>query len=83
MLAAGVGRGYAVLFFLRSLLRFDPELPRGQVVCAPKVPDRYLPLRVSGLRVSGLDIGIDVGPDARRLTGLAGSGIELVSPTRA
>ena len=67
---------------LRSLLRFDPELPRGQVLCAPEVPDRYLPLRVSGLRVSDLDIGIDVGPDTWQLTGLAGSGIELVRPTR-
>jgi glycogen debranching enzyme len=64
--------------FLRSLLRFDPELPARQVRCAPEVPDRYLPLRVSGLRVSGLDIGIDVRRQAWHLTGLAGTGIELV-----
>jgi glycogen debranching enzyme len=67
---------------LRTLLRFDPELPAQQVRCAPEVPDRYLPLRISGLRVSDLDIGIDVRRHAWHLTGLAGTGIELVPPAR-
>lgn len=67
---------------LRSLLRFDPELSARQVRCAPEVPDRYLPLQVSALRVSDLDIGIDVRRQAWHLTGLAGTGIELVPPTR-
>jgi glycogen debranching enzyme len=64
---------------LRSLLRFDPELPAQQVRCAPEVPDRYLPLRISGLRVSDLDIGIDIRRQAWHITGLAGTGIELTS----
>jgi hypothetical protein len=45
------------------------------------VPDRYLPLRISGLRVSDLDIGIDIRRQAWELTGLAGTGIELTSTT--
>lgn len=68
--------------FLRSLLRFDPELPIGQIWCAPEVPARFLPLRVSGLHVRDLDIGIDVRPHAWHLTGLTGTSIELVSPPR-
>jgi len=67
---------------LRSLLRFDPELPARQVSCAPEVPDRYLPLRISALRVSDLDIGIDVRRQDWHLTGLAGTGIEVVPPAR-
>jgi glycogen debranching enzyme len=71
----------APLLFLRSLLRFDPRLPDGQVHCAPQVPVDYLPLRVSGLRVGGARLAIDVrAPGDWSVSGLDGSGIELVEP---
>lgn len=66
--------------FLRSLLRFDPKLPRRQVWCAPEVPAGYLPLRVNRLRVGDLELGIEVHPHAWHMTGLDGTGIDLVSP---
>jgi glycogen debranching enzyme len=65
---------------LRSLLRFNPELPAHQLCCAPEVPEQYLPLRVSGLHVAGLEVGLEVDPHSWRVSGLAGTGIELVSP---
>ncbi|HZY75040.1 MAG TPA: glycogen debranching N-terminal domain-containing protein [Jatrophihabitantaceae bacterium] len=65
---------------LRSLLRFDPELPAHELWCAPAVPERYLPLRISGLHVAGLDVDVEVSSHAWRVAGLAGSGLALVSP---
>ncbi len=64
---------------VRTLLRLDPKLPQ-QLWCAPAVPARYLPLSVSGVRVGGLDLSIDVDDDSWQLTGLTGSGIDLVMP---
>jgi glycogen debranching enzyme len=63
---------------LRSLLRFHPELPAGQIRCTPAVPARYLPLGVSNLRVAGMSLDLDVQPDGWHLDGLDGSPIELV-----
>jgi glycogen debranching enzyme len=65
---------------LRSLLRFNPELPAHQLCCAPEVPEQYLPLRISGLHVAGLEVELEVNSHSWRIAGLAGTGIELVSP---
>lgn len=63
---------------LRSLLRFHPELPVGQLRCAPVVPPRYLPLGISNLRVAGLSLDLEVQLDGWRLDGLEGTSIDLV-----
>jgi glycogen debranching enzyme len=70
----------APLSLLRTMLRFDPEPSRRQIICAPEVPADYLPLRVNGLRVDGLRLEIDVTKDGWRLTGLDGTGIEVTPP---
>ncbi|HZV25529.1 MAG TPA: glycogen debranching N-terminal domain-containing protein, partial [Acidothermaceae bacterium] len=76
----------APLLLLRAMLRFDPELPIGQLWCAPEIPERYLPLTVTGLHVGNLTVDVDVqkAPSNQKapwnLTGLAGTGVELFSP---
>ena len=35
------------LHLLRTLLRFDPQVPTGRLWCDPAIPSRYLPLRIS------------------------------------
>jgi glycogen debranching enzyme len=69
------------LFLLRSLLRFDPWIPFGQVCCAPSVPNRYLPLRIESLHLAGSAVTIDVNRDGWNLGGLP-EGIELVRSPR-
>lgn len=71
----------APLLFLRTLLRFDPDAPHGQVVCAPSVPDRYLPLGVHGLRVDGLRLKIDVTTDGWLMDGLGSARFSVTSPS--
>lgn len=65
---------------LRALLRFDPELPVRQLFCSPEMPERYLPLRIAGLHVAGLDVEVSVHPSGWRVAGLQGSGLTLVCP---
>ena len=70
----------APISLLRTLLRLDPDLPSNRLTCAPELPDRYLPLQVSGLRVGDADLGLDVGLEKWHLTGLAATGISVVDP---
>jgi len=49
---------------------------------APAIPERYLPLRVSGLRLGKARLAIDVHDGGRELTGLDGTGIELIRAPR-
>jgi glycogen debranching enzyme len=67
------------LLLLHSLLRFTPEVSSGQLWCAPEVPERYLPLRVSGLRVgkSRLAVGIDAGQ--WEISGLEPVSLEVIA----
>jgi glycogen debranching enzyme len=69
----------APLLLLHSLLRFTPEVSSGQLWCAPEVPERYLPLRVSGLRVgkSRLAVGIDAGQ--WEISGLEPVSLEVIA----
>ncbi|HKR48655.1 MAG TPA: glycogen debranching N-terminal domain-containing protein [Pseudonocardiaceae bacterium] len=69
------------LFLLRTLLRFDPWIPFGQVWCAPAVPDRYLPLRIDSLHLAGSAVSIEVKPDGWDLGGLPND-VQLVRSPR-
>ncbi len=70
------------LFLLRTLLRFDPWIPFGQVWCAPAVPDHYLPLQIESFQLAEAAVTIEVQPDGWSLGGLP-NGIQLVrSPRR-
>ncbi len=72
----------APLEMLRALLRFDPQLSADRVWCDPAVPERYLPLRVSGMRLGDHHLTLDVTVDGWELTGLAGTGVEVIRAPR-
>jgi glycogen debranching enzyme len=62
----------APMLLLRALLRFDPQGPGGALWCAPALPERFCPLRVSNLAVCGSTLTIDVTDrDTWEVTGLA------------
>jgi glycogen debranching enzyme len=64
---------------LRSLLRFEPDIPHGQVLLRPMVPDRLLPLRLQNVPLAGTRVNITVeadgGVDVRDLP----AGVRLVT----
>jgi len=72
----------APLLLLHSLLRFTPDVDSRQLWCAPEVPDRYLPLRVSGLRVGKSRLAVDVGEGQWEITGLEPVSIEIIPTAR-
>jgi glycogen debranching enzyme len=47
---------------LRSLLRFHPDIPHGQIQLSPIVPDRFLPIRMQNVPLAGtrMEFNIDV-----------------------
>jgi len=71
----------APLYLLRTLLRFDPWVPFGQVWCAPAVPAELLPLRVDRLHLAGAEVSVEVTETSWWLDGLP-PGIELVAAPR-
>ena len=72
----------APLQLLTTLLRITPQPNAGRIWCAPAMPGRYLPLRVTGLRFGQAQLTIDARHDGWDLTGLDGTGIELVREPR-
>jgi len=60
----------APFHLLRTLLRFDPSVPAGQLWCDPAVPARFLPLRIESLHVAGARVSLDVRDDSWSLDGL-------------
>jgi glycogen debranching enzyme len=72
----------APLLLLHSLLRFTPEVGSSQLWCSPEVADRYLPLRVSGLRVGKSRLAVDVGEGHWEITGLEPVTIEVIPAPR-
>lgn len=60
----------APLLLLRSLLRFDPDVPSGVVHCAPAVPAQMLPLHVRGLQLAGHCVDVWVDTDGVQVAGL-------------
>jgi glycogen debranching enzyme len=72
----------APLQLLHSLLRFAPEVSSGQLWCAPEVPERYLPLRVSGLRVGKSRLSVDIGDGQWEISGLEPVSLEVIAAPR-
>ena len=72
----------APLQLLHSLLGLAPQLSAGRASCAPAIPERYLPLRVSRLRLGKPHLTIDVHDGGWELTGLDGTEIELIRAPR-
>lgn len=71
----------APLLLVHTLLRFVPEMPTGQLWCAPVMPERYLPMRVGGLGLAKARASVDLWPSGWEITGLDEMGIEVI-PTR-
>jgi glycogen debranching enzyme len=72
----------APFLLLRTLLRLDPAVPAGHVWCAPKVPERLLPLRVEALHIAGGTASIDVSRGGWRIEGLP-QGLRLIRHARS
>ncbi len=73
----------APLLCLRTLLRFDPWVPRGKVWLSPALPEGMGPLQVQRIPLAGRRITISVDADGLcDVTGLP-AGIELVTAPRA
>jgi glycogen debranching enzyme len=72
----------APLLLLHSLLRFTPEVTGGQLWCAPEIPDRYLPLRVNGLRVGKSRLSVGINPEQWEITGLEPVSFEVIPTPR-
>jgi glycogen debranching enzyme len=69
----------APLQLLHSLLRFTPGVSGSQLWCSPEVPERYLPLRVSGLRVGKSRLAVDIGRGQWEITGLEPVSVEVIA----
>ena len=65
------------LHLLRTLLRFDPQLPAGRLWCDPAVPARYLPLRIGKFGLGTGEVSVEVTRGGVRLDGLEDLGVEL------
>lgn len=48
---------------LRSLLRFNPDIPHGRVQLRPMLPDRLLPMRLENVPLAGTRTSITVDED--------------------
>jgi glycogen debranching enzyme len=70
----------APLLLLRSLLRFDPDIPAGRLRCAPVIPPAWLPLRVERLHVAGAEVEVSVGRNGHRVNHLP-EGVEVHDST--
>ncbi|HLY35011.1 MAG TPA: amylo-alpha-1,6-glucosidase, partial [Jatrophihabitantaceae bacterium] len=66
----------APISLLRTLLQLEPQLP-STVRCAPRVPKKLLPMRVSGLRLGAALVTIDVTDAKATISGL-GDNIRVV-----
>jgi glycogen debranching enzyme len=72
----------APLQLLHSTLRFAPEVASGQLWCAPEVPERYLPMRVSGLRVGKSRLSVEINAGQWEITGLEPVNLEIIPSPR-
>jgi len=72
----------APLMLLHSLLRFTPEVGSGQLWCAPEIPDRFLPMRVSGVRVGKSRLTVAIGEGQWEITGLEPISFEVIPTPR-
>lgn len=60
----------APVLLMRTLLRFEPDIPAGRICFDPAVPERMLPLRIENLRLAGRRLTLDIGVDAWHIEGL-------------
>jgi glycogen debranching enzyme len=67
------------ILLVRSLLRFEPDLPAGRVRFDPAVPERMRPLRVEHLPLGDARLTLDVPSDGRHVEGLP-DGVVLDPP---
>ncbi|SDG23138.1 glycogen debranching N-terminal domain-containing protein [Pseudonocardia oroxyli] len=61
---------------IRTLLRFDPELPRERLWVAPVLPRAFAPLRVEGVGVGEGRLSVEVTDAQTRVEGVP-SGVDL------
>jgi hypothetical protein len=68
--AASLGR-CVLTSGVASLLRFNPDIPHGQLQLCPMIPDRLLPVRLENVPLAGTRMSITVesenGVDVRGL----------------
>ncbi|PVZ06326.1 glycogen debranching N-terminal domain-containing protein [Actinomycetospora cinnamomea] len=67
----------APVLVLRSLLRLDPDVPRGTVTCGPVPPAELVPLRVSGLRIGSATVDVAINGSGWSVTGLQGTPLRI------
>ena len=63
---------------LRSLLRFHPDIPHGQVHLCPMVPDRFLPIRLKNVPLAGTRMELSVEVDGSVDVNDLPAGVRLV-----
>jgi glycogen debranching enzyme len=63
---------------LRSLLRFHPDIPHGQVHLCPMLPDRFLPIRLQNVPLAGTRMEFSVAEDGGVDVGNLPAGVRLV-----
>ncbi len=63
---------------LRSLLRYHPDIPHGQVRLCPMVPDRFLPIRLQNVPLAGTRMELSVDEDGGVDAGNLPAGVRLV-----
>ena len=71
----------APLLLVHTLLRFVPDMPTGQLWCAPVLPERYLPMRVGGLSLAKARVTVELWPSGWEIIGLDETSVEVI-PTR-
>jgi glycogen debranching enzyme len=64
---------------LRSLLRFNPDIPHGQVQLCPMVPARLLPVRLENVPLAGARMSIAVDADGGVDVSDLPAGVQLVT----
>ncbi|WP_369075885.1 amylo-alpha-1,6-glucosidase, partial [Pseudonocardia halophobica] len=64
------------IHLVRTLLRFDPELPRGRLWVDPVLPPAFAPLRVEGVALGAGRVNVEVTADETQVEDLP-SGVEL------
>ncbi|MDQ2876690.1 MAG: amylo-alpha-1,6-glucosidase [Actinomycetota bacterium] len=73
----------APLLLVHTLLRFIPDMPSGQLWCAPVVPERYLPMRVGGLSLAKSRVAVDLWQAGGwEITGLDELSVEVIPARR-
>jgi glycogen debranching enzyme len=68
------------ILVMRTLLRFNPDIPAGKIEVAPALPSRMLPLKIENLPVADARLGLEVRKDSWDLHNLPDN-LSLVDPS--